>query len=283
MNTGTDDSRNFLFVHGAWHAAAHWNEVTERLAAMGHRTFAIDLPGSGLNAAYPQSYLRNDFTALASEVSPLKDVHLADYADAIGAQLDRMVRHGQVTLVGHSFGGLAITLAAEARPDLIGRLVYLTAYVPVPNLPNGVALASLPEGQSSISGAILIGDPRVTGAQRINPRDADPAYVEKGRQALYNDVSTETYLRFTAYCNPDLPLAVAFDNAAGTQQRWGRIPRTFIRCTEDHTVPLALQDRMIAEADAVTPDNTFAVHSLASSHSSFASMPDRLAEVLSRS
>jgi pimeloyl-ACP methyl ester carboxylesterase len=283
MNTGTNDSRNFLFVHGAWHAAAHWNEVTERLAAMGHRAFAIDLPGSGLNAAYPQSYLRNDFTALASEVSPLKDVHLADYADAIGAQLDRMARHGQVTLVGHSFGGLAITLAAEARPDLIGRLVYLTAYVPVPNLPNGVALASLPEGQSSISGAILIGDPRVTGAQRINPRDADPAYVEKGRQALYNDVSTETYLRFTAYCNPDLPLAVAFDNAAGTQQRWGRIPRTFIRCTQDHTVPLALQDRMIAEADAITPDNKFEVNSLASSHSSFASMPDRLAEVLSRS
>jgi pimeloyl-ACP methyl ester carboxylesterase len=283
MNTGTDDQRNFLFVHGAWHAAAHWNEVTGRLAAMGHRAFAIDLPGSGLDAAYPQSYLRNDFTALASEVSPLKDVHLGDYADAIVSQLDRMARHGQVTLVGHSFGGLAITLAAEARPDLIGRLVYLTAYVPVPNLPNGVALASLPEGQSSISGAILIGDPRVTGAQRINPRDADPAYVEKGRQALYNDVPTETYLRFTAYCNPDLPLAVAFDNAAGTQERWGRIPRTFIRCTEDHTVPLALQDRMIAEADAVTPGNTFEVHSLASSHSSFASMPDRLAEVLSRS
>jgi hypothetical protein len=90
------------------------------------------------------------------------------------------------------------------------------AYVPVPNLPNGVALASLPEGQSSISGAILIGDPRVTGAQRINPRDADPAYVEKGRQALYNDVSTEEYLRFIVYGNPELPLAVAFDDAQGT-------------------------------------------------------------------
>jgi pimeloyl-ACP methyl ester carboxylesterase len=208
-------------------------------------------------------------------------IHLADYADAITSQLTRMARHGKVTLVGHSFGGLAITLAAEAAPDLIGRLVYLTAYVPVPNLPNGVALASLPEGQTSISGAILIGDPRVTGAQRINPRDADLAYVAKGRQALCNDVSTETYLRFAVYCNPDLPLAVAFDNAHGTPERWGRIPRTFIRCTEDHTIPLALQDRMIGEADAVTPDNTFQVDTLASSQSSFASMPDKLAAVLS--
>jgi pimeloyl-ACP methyl ester carboxylesterase len=105
-----------------------------------------------------------------------------------------LARYAKVRLVGHSFGGLAITVAAEATPDLIDRLVYLTAYVPVPELPNAVALASLPEGQSSISGAILIGDPRVTGAQRINPRDADPAYIEKGRQALYNDLSTEDYL-----------------------------------------------------------------------------------------
>ena len=123
---------------------------------------------------YPQSYLRNDFTALASEPSPVAGIHLADYADAITTQLVSMARNGKVTLVGHSFGGLAITLAAEAQPELIERVVYLTAYVPVPDLPNAVALASLPEGQSSISGAILIGDPRITGAQRINPRDADP-------------------------------------------------------------------------------------------------------------
>ena len=92
---------------------------------------------------------------------------------------------------------------------------------------------------------------------RINPRDADPDYVEKGRRALYNDVSTEEYLRFAAYFNPDLPLAVAFDDARGTPERWGSVPRTFIRSTEDQTVPLALQDRMIAEADALTPGNRF--------------------------
>ena len=273
--------KNFLFVHGAWHSAAHWNGVVERLVGMGHRAFAIDLPGSGLNATYPQSYLHNDFDAFANEPSPVGRIHLADYAQAITAQLTRMARHGKVTLVGHSFGGLAITAAAEATPDLIDRLVYLTAYVPVPDLPNAVALASLPEGQSSISGAILIGDPRVTGAQRINPRNADPDYVEKGRQALYNDVSTAEYLRFVSYCNPDLPLAVAFDNAQGTAERWGRIPRTFVRCTEDHTIPLLLQDRMISEADAASPNNKFQIDTLPSSHSSVASMPDRLAEVLS--
>jgi pimeloyl-ACP methyl ester carboxylesterase len=275
-----DRRKNFLFVHGAWHAATHWNRVMEHLAAMGHRSFAIDLPGSGINATYPQSYLANDFSAFATEVSPIAGIHLVDYRDAIVAQVRRMARHGEVTLVGHSFGGLAITVAGEAVPHLIRRLVYLTAYVPVEKFPNAAALASLPEGSSSISGAILIGNPFQTGAQRINPRDADPAYLEKGRQALYNDVSIDEYIRFIVYCNPDLPLGVAFDDAHGTAKRWGRIPRTFIRCTEDHTIPLALQDRMIAEADAVTPRNVFDVQTLASSHSSFASMPDKLAEVL---
>jgi pimeloyl-ACP methyl ester carboxylesterase len=269
-------ARTFLLVHGAWHSSAHWNKVAEELSELGHRVHAIDLPGSGLDAGYPASYLRNDFAALATEASPIGDVHLADYADAIVAEVRRLAPSGKVTLVGHSFGGLAITRAAEAVPELIDRLVYLTAYVPAQQA-NGAALAGLPEGASSISGAILVGDPMSTGAMRINPRNGDPDYVEKGRAALYGDVSTEEYLRFAAYCNPDLPLAVAFDDARGTPQRWGRVPRTFIRTTEDRTVPLALQDRMIAEADALTPDNRFDVRSLPSSHSPFASMPDRLA------
>jgi len=271
---------NFLLVHGAWHSATHWNKVEEHLTAMGHRVHAIDLPGSGLDAGYPQAYLRGDAEALATEPSPIGGVHLADYRDAIVAQVRRMAEHGKVTLVGHSFGGLAITQAAEAVPELIERLVYLTAYVPVEKFPTGAAVSSLPEGASSISGAILIGDPSQTGAMRINPRSADPEYVEQGRRALYGDVPTEQYLQFAAYLSPDLPVAVAFDEAHGTPQRWGSVPRTFIRTTEDRTVPLALQDRMIAEADAVTPGNRFETRTLASSHSAFASVPEELAAVL---
>jgi pimeloyl-ACP methyl ester carboxylesterase len=275
------ERRNFLLVHGSWHSAAHWNEVAEDLVASGHRVHAIDLPGSGLDAAYPQSYLRNDFAALATEPSPAANIHLADYRDAIVEQLRRMAPHGKVTLVGHSFGGLAITAAAEAAPELIRRLVYLTAYVPSASAPTGAALGALPEGQSSMSGAIMVADPMTTGAMRINPRNGDPDYVEKGRQALYGDVSTDEYLRFAAYFNPDLPLAVALDDARGTERRWGRVERTFIRTTQDHAVPLALQDRMIADADAATPRNRFDVRTLESSHSPFASMPGELAAVLS--
>jgi hypothetical protein len=60
----------------------------------------------------------------------------------------------------------------------------------------------------------------------------------------------------------------------------GSLLRTFIRTTEDQTVPLPRQDGMIAEADALTPGNRFDVRSLPSSHSPFASMPDRPAAEL---
>jgi len=271
--------KNFLFIHGAWHAATHWNKVTARLAAKGHCALAIDLPGSGLNAEYPQSYLRNDFQALLTEVSPLKDLRLADYRRAVVEQVRQMARYQKVTLVGHSFGGLTITMVAEAVPNLIHRLVYLTAYVPV-RLPSAAEYSALPEHAPSLFGTIVIGDPAVTGAIRINPRNGDPAYVEKGRQAFYNDVPTAEFVKYAVYLNPDLSLASALDDARGTTGRWGKVPRTFIRCTLDHAIPIALQDRMIREADEATPRNKFDLRTLPSSHSSFASMPNRLANVL---
>jgi pimeloyl-ACP methyl ester carboxylesterase len=274
-----DDVKTFVLVHGAWHSAAHWNPVVARLVDLGHRAVAVDLPGSGLRAAYPPSYLRGDFAAFATEASPIRHVRLADYAAAVVGEVERAARHGKVTLVGHSFGGLTITLVGERVPHLVRRLVYVTAYVPV-SVPNGAGLSALPEGGASISGAVLVGDPGMTGALRINPRDSDPSYVEKGRQAFYNDLSTDEYLSFAAYLNPDLPVGVAFDDARGSPRRWGRIPRTFVRCTQDHTVPLALQDRMIGEADDAGPRNRFHVVTLASGHSPFASMPDDLAAVL---
>jgi hypothetical protein len=77
---GEQDRQSFLLVHGGWHAAVHWNKVSERRAAVGHRACAIGLPGSGVNAACPQSYPRNHFTACATEPSPIGGIHLADYA-----------------------------------------------------------------------------------------------------------------------------------------------------------------------------------------------------------
>jgi pimeloyl-ACP methyl ester carboxylesterase len=254
--------------------------VLARLAAAGKRAYATDLPGAGLHARFPKSYLSQDAAALATEVSPLKDIGLQDYEDAVVAQVRAMAGgNGKVILVGHSFGGCTITRVAEKVPELVQRLVYLTAHVPAQRKTVS-DLMSLPEGASGLSATTQIGDPAVTDAVRINNRNADPAYVEKCRLCFYNDVPTADFIPFAATLMPDVSLKGFVDNASGTPERWGRVPRSYIRCTLDNAIPIALQDRFIAEADAITPDNKFDQYTLNASHSPFASMPDQLTAVL---
>ncbi|GGL60955.1 hypothetical protein GCM10010129_00670 [Streptomyces fumigatiscleroticus] len=49
-------------------------------------------------------------------------------------------------------------------------------------------------------------------------------------------------------------------DAVGRTGAWGRVPRTCLRFGKDRTIAPALQDRMIAEADARTPGNRFTVY-----------------------
>lgn len=244
---------NFVVVPGAWHVAAHWRDVLDRLVEAGHHALAVDLPTG-------------------------PELGLAEYRDAVVGVLREVAAHGKVTLVGHSFAGLTITLVAEAVPDLLERLVYVTAYVPV-ELPNALGYRGLPESEASLTGTVLVGDPLATGLISIDPRGD----TEKIRMAYYTDVPPAEFGRFAALLRPDLPAKIALDDARGTPGRWGRVPRTFIRCALDRGMTPALQDRMIKEADEATPDNPFEVHTLESAHSPFASMPGRLASLLARS
>jgi hypothetical protein len=58
-------------------------------------------------------------------------------------------------------------------------------------------------------------------------------------------------------------------DARGHADTWGSIARTYIRLTDDRSLPVAMQDRLIAEADALTPGNPYDVHTLATSHVGF--------------
>lgn len=270
--------KTFLFVHGAWHCSIHWGLVVEHLVAQGHVAVAIDLPGSGIKAAFPP----HDAQALIHQPSALRDVRLSDYADTVVHALQGLAQdHSRTILVGHSFGGQSITLAAERAPDLVERLVYVTAFCPVQQAEGSAnAYSMLPENGRSLIGPVMIGDPDAIGAYRLNVRSTDPAYLEQCRQAFYNDLPMEAFLRFASYLNADAPAKASGDDGRGTAARWGRVPRTFVRCTLDQALPIELQDRMIREADQSTRDNRFDVHTLESSHSPFASMPDKLAGIL---
>jgi pimeloyl-ACP methyl ester carboxylesterase len=239
---------------------------------------AVDLPGYGTNALPT-----GNVTAVPDHnwSSPVRDIGVEDYADAVSALVQRMSRFGPVTLVGHSFGGLVISAVAEQVPECVSRLVYVAAFVPVVDVPSSaVTLNAFPENSSSRSPDPQVGDPALTGAVRICTSSADNHYMEKIRQAFYGDLEFRDYLKFAQLLQADLPLKAVLDEVCVSAQGWGQIPRSYIRCTKDMAIPIAFQDRMRNEADHRTNPNRFAVVSLESSHSPFASRPRELAGLL---
>ena len=277
------ERRTLILVHGAWHGAWCWSPVTERLAEMGFNAVAVDLPGHGMDAAFPAGYLDEpqDLDALALAPSPLARLTLEDYRVHVTEIIQGLVDAGSgpVVLVGHSVGGATLNAVGEANPELVGRLVYLTAFAPIA-LGSAGAYFAEPEMAASATFALSIGDPAVTGAVRINHLSDDPAFGAASKAAFAADVSDERFAAVVNLLTPDEPAAVLGADARVTAGRWGTVPRTYVRCTEDRVIPVAAQDRFVAEADTLTPGNPTTVRSLASSHSPFISTPDELAVLL---
>jgi hypothetical protein len=140
---------------------------------------------------------------------------------------------------------------------------------------NGQVIAN-----GSLFGTLLVGSPTVSGALRLNPNSTDPAYRGQAQATFYNDVPAEQIPAILNQLTPDNPLLPLTAPTSITRHRWGKIPRTFIRCTLDQAIPLGAQNALIAAADAFTPDNPTRTSILQSSHSPFLSMPEQLASVL---
>jgi pimeloyl-ACP methyl ester carboxylesterase len=268
-----------VLIHGAWHNSFCWYEVAQRLRAQGRQVVAIDLPGHGVHARYPKSYFADGQVGLDTEPSPLGEITLDVAAGAVVSALKQVQGAMRPILVGHSLGGAVITRAAELASELIGQLVYLTAFLPT-RVGSPAALYALPEART-VHNTLAIGDPARIGAVRFNPR-GNLDYLKQLHSVFYQDVALERFLPFSTSLSPDLPLPLWVGETRATPARWGSIPRTYIHCTQDRAIPPALQLRMIADADATTPRNRCQVLTLQSSHSPFVSRVEELTTHLSR-
>ena len=107
-----------VLVHGAWGGAWIWQRVLGPLRAAGHAVFAVTLTGVGERA-----HLRHPGLGLQT--------HVDDVLGLIAAE----ELHDSV-LVGHSYGGMVITGAADhllaGAAGAVRRLVYIDAMVPLP-------------------------------------------------------------------------------------------------------------------------------------------------------
>ncbi|GAA3472685.1 alpha/beta hydrolase [Nonomuraea roseola] len=275
----------FVFVHGGSSNAQAWRPLQNELALLGHLSYAVDLPGHGDRADSPAAYYRlpQDAAALADAPSPMRAVTLQDNVRHVVDIVRRLAEQGPVVLAGNSLGGLTISAVANAVPELLDRVVYLSALC----LSNPAMLTEawdVVDDNLLDAAAARIAVPGVPdpGVARLNWRSAhaDPELFAELKAAIMADSTDHQFRLLLDSMDPDENHTVLEPAALVTADGWGRVPHTYIRLSEDRGITPAVQDYMIRQADALTPHNPFDVHTLATSHVGYFSRPQVFAELL---
>ncbi|WP_410585611.1 alpha/beta hydrolase [Amycolatopsis sp. lyj-108] len=275
----------FVFVHGGSSNARAWGPLQNELALLGYRSRAVDLPGHGDLADSPAAYYRQpqDLAALAAAPSPMRGVTLQDNVRQVVDTLRRLDGQGPPVLVGNSLGGLTISAVANAAPELLDRVVYLSALcLSDPAMltePWDVVDENLLD---ALSARIAVPEVNEPGVARLNWRSAhgDPALFAELKAAIMADSTDHQFRLLLDSLDPDESYAVLEPGALVQADGWGRVPHTYVRLAEDLSITPAVQDYMIRKADELTPHNPFEVHTLASSHVGYFSRPEIFAELL---
>ncbi len=198
---------DILLVHGSCHGAWCWRDLIPELTELEHDVRAIDLPSHG------------------EDTTPLRDVTIDLYADAILGALQ-----GPTVVLGHSMAGYPISLAAELDPALVSQLIYLCAYVPHPG--QSLADRRREAPRQPLMHAVKVD--RDSGSFTIDPA--------KARKVFYQDCSDDT----VDFALPRLcPQAILpQETPVSLGQNYASVPRHYIRCTADQTIPSEFQVTM---------------------------------------
>ena len=232
-----------VLVHGAFAGAWKWERLVGPLEAAGHTVEVLDLPGSGVDQ------------------TPLSEVDLDAYAERVSAQLAE--RPEPAVLVASSMGGVVSTQTAALHPEKVAAIVYVAAFVPQDGQ-SLLDLTRLPEGaDDEIQANLQVeGDP-----------PAGTLSYEASKSAEYLETSDEDFDWAYPHHRPQAvaPFAQPVKIPDGALDG---IPRAYVRCTLDHSIPPALQRRMAAEngiEDVIEIDTD---------HSPMISRPAELAEAV---
>lgn len=236
-----EDRAPIVLVHGAWAGGWIWRRVLGPLRAAGHEAHAVTLTGDGERA-----HLRR------------ADIDLATHAADVVGLVEVEELEGAV-LVGHSYGGMVVTAAADAIVARLGAralrgLAYVDAVVPLPGL-----------SWSSGHSAQTVADRLALAAANDNALPpADPAVF--GLQGAERDwlLRRQVPHPFGMYLEP-----VRFDPA-----RLAALPRLFVDCTRPALPTIDASRRLVREQPG------WRVVEIATGHCPMVSAPQALARHL---
>ncbi len=224
---------HFLLIHGASHGAWCWEKLLPHLTARGHSATAIDLPGHG------------------TDKTPRDAVRMDDYV----ARVLEKLTPGTI-MVGHSFGGFPMTLAAAQKPEAPRALVYLCALLPRP----GHAFTDFRADAIS---------PALSDAQTVDrAAGVTHAIPEKAGPVFYSGCTDADRDWALAQLTPQ-PIAVMTEVLDFTPPA---TERHYIRCLEDRVI--------FPEFQKATSEGWPNVHDMVTGHSPFLSDPEGLSDIL---
>lgn len=238
MNQNSESQKTYVLLHGAWHGAWCWKKVVPLLRAAGHDVYTPTQTGLG-----ERSHL---LTA---------DVNLQTFAqDLINLLLWEDLK--DVVLVGHSFGGNAITAAADRVPERIRHLVYLDAIVPE-------------SGKSVFS---LLPDEIVQGRRDLAQKTSGGLTIPApGPDKLgVFDETDAAWLK--AKCTPH-PIATYEDALTFNHKPGNGLPTTYIAVTPHYAPTTASRDYAKSRSD-------WTYLEIEAGHDAMVTSPQALSEVL---
>ncbi|XP_010263778.1 PREDICTED: methylesterase 10-like [Nelumbo nucifera] len=219
--------KHFVLVHGAGQGAWCWYKLAMLLKSGGHRVTALDLAASGVD---PKQL--NQVSSVFEYVQPLMDLMASLPPDE------------RVILVGHSLGGIAISLAMESFSEKIAAGVFVTAIMPDYTSPPATVLEELFRRTSpeSLSGIQLTLGPTP---------ESIPASITFGpeylAQRMYNRCQPEDItlakmlVRPAALFGEDL----SKDTTLLSEEKFGSVSRAFVVCEGDRVLEESFQRWMV--------------------------------------
>lgn len=230
---GTIAKPTIVLVHGAFADSSSWDGVAKKLTAHGYPVLSVANPLRGI---------ANDAQYAASVIGAVK---------------------GPLVLVGHSYGGMVISKAAEGNPE-VKALVYVAAFAP--------------EQGETVAG--LAGKfPGGTFGDAL----ADPVTLADGGKDLY--IRQDKFAQqFAADVPPrqaalmaagQRPVTVAALNEASNGAAWKQLPSYFVYGTADKNIPVEALRFMAKRASAKD-----VVEVKGASHVVMVSRPDAVAKVI---
>ena len=207
----------FALIHGAADSGWYWHLVAAELRARGHDVVAPDLPADDESAT------------------------LDDYADVV---IEAIGDHGDLVVVGQSFGGFTAPLVAARVP--VDVLVLVAGMIPTPGETPGDWWDNT--GYSDAVRRQAARDGGMTGH--------DDPYI-----SFFHDVPRK--LAEEAMSKERAHPSEASQNMPWPLESWPDVPTRFVLCTEDRFFPPELLRRLADERLRIVPDEIAAGHCVA--------------------